>query len=393
MATMTLTSVESIEPGNLGNLSPDQERALQEAWVHLLRLCGNQDVKHGAPDKSPIFMAHLKDKSPDHFRKSLWESTLGDNPDALVLRFLRARKWDVTKGVEMLVSAVNWRDERQIFKSIVGGGEGVGLKAKRTPDEEAFMAQYRSGKAYVRGADKDGHPVYIIKVRLHDPNKQPASVMEDFALHNIETLRPMARSRKDKVCLIFDLTGFGLRNMDFHFIKFLISILEARYPETLNVVLVHNAPFVFWGIWNVIKHWLDPVIASKINFTSGSKGMAQFIPKDNLQKCYGGDDKYEYKYAEPVVGENECMQSEEKKVKILGERDELAEQFVQHTVEWVSLDPVSELGQEKNRQRGDVIRDLEENSWQLDPYIRSTTFYHRAGVLGRQGEVNLTAAR
>jgi hypothetical protein len=259
MTTLTLTKTQSTatqsiatqsqstEPGTLGNLTVDQERGLQEAWAHILRLSGNQDVKHGAPDKSHQFLELLKNKSPEQFHKNLWESMLCDNPDALVLRFLRARKWDVTKAVEMLVSAVNWRDERNLHKEIISGGEDVGLKTAPSPDDESFMMQYRSGKSYVRGTDKGGHPVYIIKVRLHDPNKQPASVMENFALHSIETLRLMAKGRGDRVCLIFDLSGFGLRNMDFHFIKFLIQILEARYPETLNVVLVHNAPFVFWG--------------------------------------------------------------------------------------------------------------------------------------------------
>jgi hypothetical protein len=46
---------------------------------------------------------------------------------------------------------------------------------------------------------------------------------------------------------VFDLTGFGLGNMDFHVVKFIVQVFEARYPETLGAVLVHNAPFVFWG--------------------------------------------------------------------------------------------------------------------------------------------------
>ncbi len=242
----SIEMTQPAEPGTLGNLTAEQERCFQEAWIHLLRLCGHDDIGPNVPDKSHEFFQNLNDKSPDSFHNSLWTSVLSDNPDALVLRFLRARKWDVVKAVVMLLSALTWREERQINTNIIGGGESVGLKSERSVDEEAFMMQYRSGKSYVRGTDKKGHPVYIIRVQLHDPNKQSASVMESFALHNIETLRVMAGG-KDKVCLIFDLTGFGLRNMDFHFVKFLIQILEARYPETLEVVLVHNAPFVFWG--------------------------------------------------------------------------------------------------------------------------------------------------
>jgi hypothetical protein len=237
----------SPEPGTRGNLTVEQNRSLQEAWVHLLRLCGNHDLPHDAPEKTGDLLQHMKNKSPENFNRSLWEAFLADHPDTTILRFLRARDFDVVKAVDMFVSSINWREERQIQRTIIAGGESVALKTSLTADEEAFMAQYRSGKSYVRGTDKDDHPVYVIRVKLHDPHKQTAEAMETYVLHNIETLRMMAREPNDKVCLIFDLSGFGLRNMDFHVVKFLIEVLETRYPETLGVVLVHNAPFVFWG--------------------------------------------------------------------------------------------------------------------------------------------------
>lgn len=246
MTTTSSVSTLPAEPGTVGNLTTEQDRCLQEAWVDLLQLCGYEKVGQHVLDQKQKFHSLLKDQSPDTFKDSLWDYMFSDNPDALVLRFLRARKWDVAKAIDMLVSAVIWRGERRINADITQGGESVGLQPTRSPDEEAFMMQYRSGKSYVRGTDKSGYPVYIIRVKLHDPHKQPDHVMESFALHNIETLRVMTKG-KDKISLLFDLTGFGLRNMDFHFVKFLLQLLEARYPETLKVVLVHNAPFVFWG--------------------------------------------------------------------------------------------------------------------------------------------------
>ncbi|KAL6915018.1 hypothetical protein ACHAPO_009752 [Fusarium lateritium] len=377
----------SPEPGTRGNLTAEQNRSLQQAWVHLLRLCGTKTLSPDTPEKTGQFLEHLNNKSPETFNRSLWEAFLADHPDTTILRFLRARDFDVVKAVDMFVSSINWREERQIQKTVIGGGEAVGLKTSLTPDEEAFMAQYRSGKSYVRGTDKDNHPVYVIRVRLHDPHKQTAEAMETYVLHNIETLRMMAREPNDKVCLIFDLSGFGLRNMDFHVVKFLIDILETRYPETLGVVLVHNAPFVFWGVWTVIKHWLDPVVASKVHFTSGAKGLLKFISKSNLQKSYGGEDPWEYKYVNPVPSENERMQSEEKKTKIQMERQELVDQFTRLTTEWIGGD------KETSAKRDELAQLLELNYWKLDPYVRSSTYYHRAGVVNRAGGVDFKAAR
>ncbi|GAB1313188.1 CSR1-phosphatidylinositol transfer [Madurella fahalii] len=382
-----------VPPGHLGNLTAEEERKLQEAWIHLLRLCGvKESIHHETPDRTHEFQEHLNDKSADGFRQRLWSFILADHPDVLVLRFLRARKWDVQKALAMLVSAVNWRHGRRLEDDIIRKGDSVGMTKEQTADEKSFMAQYHSGKAYVRGTDNEGRPVFIIKVRLHDPKLQSPESMEMFVLHNIETIRSMIRHPNEKSCLIFDLTGFGLKNMDFHVVKFLVQVFEARYPEYLGVVLVHNAPFIFWGVWNIIKPWLDPVIASKINFTSGNAGLARFIAQENLQKCYGGKDNWEYKYIEPVEGENERMQSE-KKEEVQAERSELIRQFEQLSLEWVKAKPGSDDAKQKVTERRELAERLRESHWKLDPYVRARTYYHRAGVIDALGAVDFKAAK
>lgn len=235
-------------PGHLGSLIPSEQRKLQEAWVHLLRLSGvNASKDHKAPDKSKELEQHLDSDSLASFRPALWNVFLGDHPDVTVLRFLRARKWDVDLAMAMMISDMHWRHEHQIDDDIVGKGDTVVLSQKPSKADQELTAQFRSGKAFVRGTDREGRPVFTIRVRLHEVSGQSTDVMEAFVLHNIETVRTMMRHPIEKVCLVFDLTGFGLKNMDFHVVKFLAQTFEARYPESLGVVLVHNAPFVFWG--------------------------------------------------------------------------------------------------------------------------------------------------
>jgi hypothetical protein len=43
-----------------------------------------------------------------------------------------------------------------------------------------------------------------------------------------------------------------------------IHILERYYPESMGITLVINAPFVFWGCWQIIKPWIDPVAREKV---------------------------------------------------------------------------------------------------------------------------------
>lgn len=147
------------------------------------------------------------------------------------------------------------------------------------------------------------------------------------------------------------------------------------------------------GIWSIIKGWLDPVIASKINFTSSPADMLKFIDKDQLQKSYGGEDTWEYKYIEPLAEENSRMSDEEKRTKIQEERNDLARQFDTQTLEWVVLDPESAEAKEKASKRLELAHELRANYWKLDPYARARTYYHRAGVVGPAGEVDFKAAR
>lgn len=121
--------------------------------------------------------------------------------------------------------------------------------------------------------------------------------------------------------------------------------------------------------------------------------MLEFISRDNLQKCYGGDDEWDYKYIEPVLAENDRMKDEDKKSDLLRQKSALIEKFSQLTMEWVSLEPGAVAAKEKNDRRCEVAHELDRKYWELDPYIRSTTYYDRAGVLTRDGTVNFRAAR
>jgi len=68
-------------------------------------------------------------------------------------------------------------------------------------------------------------------------------------------------------------------------VKFLVEIFEKYYPESLGVALILNAPWIFSGCWAVIKPWLPPVTASKVQFVNTSQ-LEQYIDKENLYVDY-----------------------------------------------------------------------------------------------------------
>lgn len=71
-------------------------------------------------------------------------------------------------------------------------------------------------------------------------------------------------------------------SQDFDFVKFLVSCFEAYYPETLGLLLIHRAPWVFSTVWTLIQPLLDPVVATKIQFTKDYNDILQHINQSAL---------------------------------------------------------------------------------------------------------------
>lgn len=119
--------------------------------------------------------------------------------------------------------------------------------------------------------------------------------------------------------------------------------------------------------------------------------MARFIDKENLQKCYGGQDDWEYEYAEAVPGENSQLEHVDEAAKLLEERIDIAIEFVRLTVDWASASTQATAENGTVSTRDETIRKIQENYWKLDPYIRAKTHLHRVGVVNEKGEVDFSA--
>lgn len=166
----------------------------------------------------------------------------------------------------------------------------------------------------------------------------------------------------------------------------MIKCFEANYPESLGAVLVHRAPWLFSSVWKIIKGWLDPVVASKIHFTNNLEDLSQFIDRDQVIKELGGPVDFEYSYTEPADDENKCMADTATRDRLQQERAAIVRQFEQKTLAWVIAherpsDASHEHRARISRERQEIARDLRENYWELDPYLRARSLYDRTGLL------------
>ncbi|WPH01519.1 Hypothetical protein R9X50_00436500 [Acrodontium crateriforme] len=397
----------SISAGRAGNLTSEQETKLKEMWARIGEITGvykdetdsaNSDDsgydsnssasatatagndKHG---QTKQFQDLIKSQSPEAIRAAAWSFIKHDNPDDGVLRFLRARKWDVNAAVVMLMGALHWRTQTaHLDDDIMLKGEGGALAVTQSTSAtstekklaEDYLNQLRMGKSFLHNTDKEGRPIAYVRVRLHRSSQQSNQALERFIIHFIETSRFVLKPPVDTATIVFDMTNFGLANMDYTPVKLIIQCFEANYPESLGAILIYKAPWIFQGIWRVIRGWLDPVVAGKVHFCSNIKELEAFIAKDKIIKELGGPEDFEYKYVEPVEGENAKLLDTTTRDAIQDERNKLTEAFDRATVQWVR-------GGNDGTERTRLASLIEANYWKLDPYIRARSVYDRNGTI------------
>jgi len=200
--------------------------------------------------------------------------------DIVLLKFLRARKFDVNAAYEMLVSTLIFRTSFQ--------GRGVdAITVQSVPNE------IRQEKTFFRGYDRDNRPVCIMKVRNHDPSKTDFLESQRFTIWLMEYGRTLVRPPVETVTIIFDMTGAGMRNVDMKSVQFLVQSLQNHYPESLGKVLIYNSPWFMHGVWKVVKPWLDAITAAKVYFVD-KRGIRDYISDENLLVEYGGRDNFTY---------------------------------------------------------------------------------------------------
>lgn len=176
------------------------------------------------------------------------------------------------------------------------------------------------------------------------------------------------------------MSGFGVSNMDYTAVKFILNCFEANYPESLGVVLVHKAPWIFSGAWALIKGWMDPVVASKVHFTKTSEDLLQHISGDNLLDDLGGKSESGYNYTPYVQGENDQMKDVARHDEIQKQRHDTFMKFEKVTKEWIySKDEArtAQLEEERKQLQEQIVQEY----WRIDPYIRARSIYDRLGFI------------
>jgi hypothetical protein len=244
----------------------------------------------------PGYLTPEQDAQVFQLRSVLEQAGYKERLDTLtLLRFLRARKFNVELSKQMFIDSEKWRSE-------FGGGVDKLVKTFDYVEKPQIFEFYPQ---YYHKTDKDGRPVYIESLGNVDIPAMNKITTQDRMLQNLvceyEKLadpRLPACSRKaghllETCCTIMDLKGVGLgkANSVYGYVQAASAISQNYYPERLGKLYVINAPWGFSAVFNFVKRFLDPVTVNKIHIL-GSGYQAELlgqVPAENLPKEFGGE--------------------------------------------------------------------------------------------------------
>ncbi|XP_051113178.1 phosphatidylinositol/phosphatidylcholine transfer protein SFH9 isoform X2 [Andrographis paniculata] len=210
-----------------------------------------------------------------------------------LLRFLKARKFDLDKTVHMWAEMLNWRK--------MNGVDSI-IQDFHYREFEEVQRFYPHG---YHGVDKEGRPVYIERLGKIEPsNLMNVTTVDRFLKYHIQGFEKLfaekfpacsiaAKRHIDSTTTILDV--HGLNWMSFgkvaHDLVMRMQRIDGNnYPETLHHMFIVNAGGGFKCLWNSAKGFLDPRTTSKIHVlgTKFQNKLLEIIDASQLPDFLGG---------------------------------------------------------------------------------------------------------
>ncbi|KAH8678420.1 CRAL-TRIO domain-containing protein [Xylariales sp. PMI_506] len=240
----------------------------------------------------------------------------GIHDDGALMRFLRAREFDVDNALKQYKAAREWRDANRLIEM---------YDSIEVSHYEETRKMYTH---WIGRRDRNGCPICLFEIGHLTSNiladyeascssaaLQPTSTESEATLRLFCTYENLVRfvlplcsavqSRPDPSSPITDTTCIvdisGVTLMQFWRLRSHLQaasvLASSHYPETLGRTYVIGAPSFFPTVWSWISKWFHPNTVAKIHIVPHGKEssiLAEAIDPVNIPQKYGGQFPFEF---------------------------------------------------------------------------------------------------
>ncbi|GAB2279782.1 hypothetical protein Dimus_014421 [Dionaea muscipula] len=211
-----------------------------------------------------------------------------------LLRFLKARDFNVSKTIQMWEDMLNWRNEF---------GTDTIMEDFEFQELAEVLHYYPQG---YHGVDKEGRPVYIERLGKAHPGKlMHVTTIDRYLKYHVQEFEKAlnekfpacsiaAKRRIYSTTTILDVQGLGMKNLTKPakgILYAMLNIDNSYYPETLHQMYIVNASTGFKKmLWPVIQRFLDAKSVKKIQVldTKSLPKLLEVIDSGELPDFLGG---------------------------------------------------------------------------------------------------------
>ncbi|KAK7346244.1 hypothetical protein VNO80_20759 [Phaseolus coccineus] len=211
-----------------------------------------------------------------------------------LLRFLKARDFNMEKTMQMWEEMLIWRKEF---------GTDAILKDFEFEELEEVLLHYPQG---YHGVDKEGRPVYIERLgKAHPSRLMRITTIDRYLKYHVQEFEKAlqekfpacsiaAKRRISSTTTILDVQGLGIKNFSPTAASLLAAITKidnSYYPETLHRMYIINAGLGFKKmLWPAAQKFLDAKTIAKIQVLEPKSTckLLDIIDSSQLPEFLGG---------------------------------------------------------------------------------------------------------